>query len=312
MKKDDKPQLIMLEHPMIDYTEKMKNDDLSMLPFLRAVAREAGKIIMGVYNQAADNGEGLFTEIKDDLSPVTVADKLSSGFIGRSLSRLTPHIPIVCEENATDLDYQTTPAYWAVDPLDGTKEFIGRTGGFAVKIALLRENQPVLATVFSPVHDTLYYTGPDLPAYKKVGTAPAMEMHARRAPVRGQLTTLFNQTHADPALYAAKRAELVARGLRIPAQPDAIPSLPRNLRVAEGLADVHVVTGKDPSLKRSGGFVWDNATDFLLTRHAGGTIVNLTDGQTMRFENVREKMPGYVTFGDPKLAKRVFPELSRG
>lgn len=302
----------MIRHPMLKYTEQMKNDDLSMLPVLRAIAREAGRIIMDVYNQAAADGDVLGTEIKSDQSPVTVADKLASGFIGRSLTRLTPHIPVVCEENATDLDYKTTKAYWAVDPLDGTKEFIGRTGGFAVKIALLRENEPVLATVFSPVHDTLYYTGPDLPAYKKVGAARAVEMHSRRAPVRGELTTLFNQTHADPALYTAKRAELIARGLRIPAQPDPVPSLPRNLRVAEGLADVHVVTGKDPSLTRSGGFVWDNATDFLLTRHAGGTIVNLTDGRTMRFEDVREKMPGYVTFGDAKLAKKVFPELSRG
>src|SRR5690606_10096718 len=120
---------IMLKHPMVDYSEKTKNEDLSMLPVLRAIAREAGKIIMTVYNDAAGNDSALGTEIKSDHSPVTVADKLSSGFIGRSLRRLTPSIPVVCEENATDVDYRTTPAYWAVDPLDGTKEFIGRTGG---------------------------------------------------------------------------------------------------------------------------------------------------------------------------------------
>lgn len=301
----------MLKHPMPAYSHKQMREDLSMLPAVRAIAREAGRIIMDVYNKAANGNDALGTEIKDDLSPVTVADKMSSEFIGRSLKRLTPYTPVVCEENSTDIDYTTTPAYWAVDPLDGTKEFIGRTGGFAVKIALLRDNQPVLAAVYSPVHDTLYYTATGQPSWKKVGDAAPVALNSRAAPAAGTLTTLFNQTHADPAIYQTKRAELLARGLNIPAMPDAVPNLPRNLRVAEGLADVHVVTGKDPSLARSGGFVWDNATDYLLTRNAGGTIVRLTDGQEMRFEHVRDKMPGYVTFGDPALARKVFPELSR-
>jgi 3'(2'), 5'-bisphosphate nucleotidase len=297
---------------MTEYTEKQRREDLSNLPVLRAIAREAGKIIMGIYNDAAANTGVLGTEIKHDQSPVTEADKLSSGFIGSSLSRLTPFVPVVCEENSTEIDHKNTPAYWAVDPLDGTKEFIGRTGGFAVKIALLRHNQPVLATVFSPAYDTLYFTAEGQPAWKKTGAAPAIAMQTRKAPSRGHLTTLFNQTHADPAIYAARRAELTARGLHIPAMPDAVPQLPRNLRVAEGIADVHVVTGKDPSLQYSGGFVWDNATDYLLTKNAGGTIVRLTDGREMHFDiDPREKMTGYVTFGDKALARKVFPELSR-
>lgn len=297
---------------MPSYTDKQRKEDLSLLPVLRAIARGAGAMIMDVYNDAASNDGALGTEIKDDNSPVTVADKRASAFIGRSLSRLTPGIPVVCEENATDIDYKTTPAYWAVDPLDGTKEFIGRTGGFAVKIALLRHNQPVLAAVYSPAYDTLYYTAYRQPAWKKVGNGPAVEMKTRPAPAAGELTTLFNLTHADPALYAAQRTNLLTRGLNIPALPDAVPNLPRNLRVAEGLADVYVVTGRDPSLQGSGGYVWDNATDDLLTRNAGGVIVRLTDGRAMNFGPVRERMTGYVTFGDRALARKVFPELSRG
>ncbi|MBU0801078.1 MAG: 3'(2'),5'-bisphosphate nucleotidase CysQ [Alphaproteobacteria bacterium] len=287
-------------------------DDHKLLPALCAVARGAGAILMDVYNQAASNDNVLGTEIKSDNSPVTIADKRASAFIEAKLHGLTPHIPVVCEENATDLDHKATPAYWAVDPLDGTKEFLGRTGGFAVKIALLRHNIPVLAAVFSPVQDTLYYTATDMLAFKQVGENAARAMYARHAMTKGALTTLFNKTHADPAIYAAKRTELAARGLKIPASPHIIPGLPRNLQVAEGLADLHVVTGKDATLQRSGGFVWDNATDWLLVHNAGGTMSRLTDGKPLQFDNVREKMPGYVTFGDRRLAQKVFPELSQG
>ena len=290
--------------------KSLPEKDKELLPVVRAIAREAGRVIMRVYNEAASNDNAMQTEIKADNSPVTVADKLASGLIGRSLKRLTPDIPVVCEENDITIDPATTPAYWAVDPLDGTKEFIGRTGGFAVKIALLRNNVPVLAAVFSPVQDTLYYTATGEKSYKRVGDQAPVELNGRRAPRRGELTTLFNRTHADPAIYAAQRAALAARGLKIPENPHIIPGLPRNLQVAEGLADMVVVSGNDPTLQRSSGFVWDNATDWLLVRNAGGAMVRLTDGRDLRFDMpVREKMPGYATFGDRRAAARAFPEL---
>lgn len=293
-----------------DPTSRQARRDNELLPALRETVRGAGGVIMALYNQAASNDNVLGMELKGDQSPVTLADKRASALIERNLRHLTPDIPVVCEENATDIDHEAITAYWAVDPLDGTKEFLKRTGGFAVKIALLRENVPVLGAVYSPVQDALYYTGAGLPAFKKTGSGPAIEMRSRPAQwQRGHLRTLFNQAHADPELYAAKRLELAARGLPVPESPHIVPGLQRNLQVAEGLADLHVVTGKDKTLRGSGGYVWDNAADWLLLRHAGGAMVNIHDGKPMRFGAVRDRMPGYIAFGDRSLGKKVFPEL---
>lgn len=307
----------MVQNHMVWNEQKL--NDVKLIPALCATARGAGAVIMDIYNRAASNDNLLQTEIKDDNSPVTIADKRASAFIERNLQNLTPAIPVVSEENATDLDHRKINQYWAVDPLDGTKEFLGRTGGFAVKIALLRDNIPVLAAVFAPVQDTLYYTATDMLAFKKVGDEPAQAIFTRAYSQeqnevkggfkRGDLTTLFNKTHADPEIYARKRIELAARGLNLPENPYIVPGLPRNLQVAEGLADLHVVTGRDPSLRGSGGFVWDNATDWLLVKNAGGDMRRLTDGKEMEFNDVREKMPGYVTFGDRHLARSVFPKI---
>lgn len=46
---------------------------------------------------------------------------------------------------------------WIVDPLDGTKEFIGRNGDFTVNIALIHKNVPVLGVVYIPVTGTFYF-----------------------------------------------------------------------------------------------------------------------------------------------------------
>ena len=39
---------------------------------------------------------------------------------------------------------------WIVDPLDGTKEFVKKTGEFTVNIALIKNNYPVFGVVFVP------------------------------------------------------------------------------------------------------------------------------------------------------------------
>lgn len=288
--------------------KKQTVKDESLLPGLCAIARGAGRIIMQVYNEAAQNSAAMQTEIKDDQSPVTVADKLSSRYIEQALQKLTPGIPVVSEENATDFACGSAREFWAVDPLDGTKEFIGRTGGFAVNIALLRDNVPVAGAVYSPVHDTIYFTATGQPAWQQTGSAAPVVMKTRDAlKQRGGLTTLFNKTHADPALYAAQRARMAGRGVTLPEEPQIIPGLPRNLQVAAGTADLHVVTGKDATLQGGGGYVWDNAATWLLVKNAGGEMRRLSDGQPLTFETVRERMPSYVTIGDRKLGQKLFP-----
>ena len=45
---------------------------------------------------------------------------------------------------------------WIVDPLDGTKEFIGHIGEFSIMVGLAIDGQPALGVVYQPVADVLY------------------------------------------------------------------------------------------------------------------------------------------------------------
>ncbi len=51
---------------------------------------------------------------------------------------------------------QTWSRYWLVDPLDGTKEFIGRNGEFTVNIALIDNGVARLGVVSVPVTGVTY------------------------------------------------------------------------------------------------------------------------------------------------------------
>ena len=106
---------------------------------------EAGKEIMKIYTSEFDY------ELKDDNSPLTIADKNANDIINKYLIKTT--IPIISEENA-QTDYIIRKEWdvcWIVDPLDGTKEFIKRNGEFTVNIALIENNSPVLGVVYVPV-----------------------------------------------------------------------------------------------------------------------------------------------------------------
>ena len=123
--------------------QKIENRELpenasvqELLAALRMLAEQAGKVVLEYYAQ----GDAVEVRDKDDSSPVTAADEACEAFILDALRQLTPNIPIISEEAASagDLpDVVRDGAFWLVDPLDGTKEFLSRNGEFTVNIALV-------------------------------------------------------------------------------------------------------------------------------------------------------------------------------
>ncbi len=120
---------------------------------LLALAQKAGNAIMEIYK--APTQEVLH---KDDASPLTRADLAAHALIWEGLTRHTPNIPIVCEENTVNLSsLDTDKLFWLVDPLDGTKEFLQRNGMFTVNIALIEQGYPVYGVIYAPALNTLYW-----------------------------------------------------------------------------------------------------------------------------------------------------------
>ena len=117
------------------------------------ISKEAGNAILEIYNSDFD-----YT-FKDDSTPLTKADQQAHEIITKKLYKLTPHIPILSEEDSDiSFDIRTKwGKYWLIDPLDGTKEFIKRNGEFTVNIALVENNSPRLGIIHLPVTSETYW-----------------------------------------------------------------------------------------------------------------------------------------------------------
>ena len=94
----------------------------------------------------------------DDL--VTVADTEAEAIITAGLRELSPGTPVIGEEAvAADpslLDGLTTlPAYWLVDPVDGTGNFVDGSPDFGVMAAYVESGEVAAAWIWLPVHDHL-------------------------------------------------------------------------------------------------------------------------------------------------------------
>ena len=119
---------------------------------------EAGNTILEIYHN------DFKTSTKDDNSPITDADLKSNEIIKRILSQ-TKH-KILSEEDNDDLSRLTEKTIWIVDPLDGTSDFIDKTGEFTVMISLIKNKKPVIGVIGWPTENTLFVAQKGSGAFK--------------------------------------------------------------------------------------------------------------------------------------------------
>jgi len=108
---------------------------------LRA-ARSARELILSYYNGDFD------VEIKADQTPVTVADRGAERIIRETISNAYPDHGIFGEEYGAES--KNTEYLWLVDPIDGTKSFVGGYGMFSTQIALMHKGALVLGVSSAP------------------------------------------------------------------------------------------------------------------------------------------------------------------
>lgn len=220
-----------------------------------AIARQAGALIMAVYQQ------DFAVQNKADNSPVTEADLQAHDCIVAALCALTPDLPVLSEESpAAEITRRMSwVRYWLVDPLDGTREFIKKNGEFTVNIALIDNGVPVLGVVYAPVLDIAWWGQQGLGAFKVLGAHPAQSIHVAPVPSAGQRWRIVgSRSHSTPELEAFIQrlpgAEMVPVGSSI-----------KLCLIAEGKADLY------PKLGPTG--EWDTAAGQAVVEAAGGQVL---------------------------------------
>lgn len=113
-------------------------------------AWKAGMEILEIY--ATD----FEVDYKKDASPLTEADQRADKAIRRILQSY--NTPIISEETKQVVykDRVDWSAYWLVDPLDGTKEFVQKNDEFTVNIAYVENGTPKFGILYVPVSKKMY------------------------------------------------------------------------------------------------------------------------------------------------------------
>lgn len=249
----------------------------ALVPDLRRIAALAGERILELYGSEAVS--------KSDGTPVTAADHASQETILAALRELTPDIPILSEE-AAEIPYSTRrewPRLWVVDPLDGTKEFLKRSGEFTVNIALVEQGAAVAGVVYAPAIATAWtgYRGGAATVHRD---GVETEIHAETsaaAPIRLAVSRDHLGAEENALIERLGETTTVSAGSSI-----------KFCLIAEGRADVY--PRFVPTME------WDTAAAQAVLEAAGGHVTQ-RDGSPLTYNRENLRNPPIIAWADPRL-----------
>lgn len=229
---------------------------------------------MGYFNGGFEKSQ------KADNSPVTEADVAANQLITAALQQLTPHIPIIAEEDEAPLTDIRHERFWLVDPLDGTRAFVAGEPEFTVNIALIEQGIPILGVIYSPADKVMYYGDVTEGAFKQKEAAPPKKIHVREKPVEG-LTVVRSKSHPSA------KTEAFLNSLTI---KELIPgsSSVKFCQVAEGSADIYPRFGRTME--------WDTAAGHAILNAAGGYVLT-ANGAPLTYGKPGYENPHFIAYG---------------
>jgi 3'(2'), 5'-bisphosphate nucleotidase len=228
------------------------SDPLSEAAFAVEAITKASRAVLQIY------GEEFTPEIKDDDSPVTKADIQSNEIIKKVLSPL--RLPILSEEDEDDRSRLDHEKIWIVDPLDGTSDFVNKTGEFTIMIGLVERKRPILGLICRPTTNTLFLAQRGSGAYK-------FENGSWQKLAVSKTSNITRCRAVGSRFHLSEEEKKFFKDLGVL----SFESRGSSLKVAEicmGLADLYLTSSN--KIKQ-----WDTCASHCLIIEAGGRITDM-------------------------------------
>lgn len=186
--------MIAMDFPIPEFNKEIES--------VTRIMKDAGKILLENY----ENPKGIMR--KPDKSFVTDVDKQVSELIVSSLGKQFPEYGFLDEEHGSkNIERRNI---WISDPLDGTLEYIEKTGDFGIIIGLVNDRRPVLGATYKPQKDELAYAAKGYGAYmiqngltSKLRVSDSADIHAlvSRARRNEELEKMLGKIMPDSLEY---------------------------------------------------------------------------------------------------------------
>ncbi len=257
----------------------MQEIDLrAYMSLAQEAALVAGKSIMDVYLDGKFN-----IQFKSDQSPITLADQAAHQASCEILKK--SGLPILSEEGAMVpfTERKNWDIFWLVDPLDGTKEFIKRSGEFTVNIALIEKGIPIYGVIYSPVPKVLYHGGKGIGAFKVSAGQLPETLHPALAnkieAVVGSKSHMNTETEAFIHQYFPN-LPLLGMGSSL-----------KLMLLAEQKAQVYPRFG--PTME------WDIAAGHAIVTAIGGVVMSWPDQEPLVYNKENLLNPAFIASSFP-------------
>ena len=201
---------------------------------------------------------------KADSSPVTRADIEAEKLIRRIITKKFPDHGIIGEELPPV--NPKAPYQWAIDPIDGTRDFIRGITNWAVFITLLQKGKPIKSVAYFPAIGTL------ITGEKNKGT-------------------FLDNKKAHVSKTKDLKKAYVSVGLKRFSQMDNSKTLTEifqngsAVRNYAGLGLIYLLDGKIDALVETYGMIHAYATPALLVEEAGGKYSDFNDQYSLNSQN---------------------------
>ena len=242
-----------------------------ILVIARSVGKEAADLLRSYYHKTGDRN--LEVKYKQD-EPVTVADVAVNEFILEKLQAALGNedFAYISEETykLPEVKRAISEWVWIIDPLDGTRDFIEKTGEYAIHIALVQETRPVLAVVAVPEAQKLYYATKGGGAFveNSDGTVPIQVSLRERIE---DFCVVVSRSHRN------KRLDYLLQQLPCKNQK-AVGSVGCKIAtIVEQQADIYISLSGTSAPKD-----WDLAAPELILTEAGGKFTHF-DGKPLQY-----------------------------
>jgi len=237
------------------------SDRIPELDIAIKAAKEAGDAILEIYQRDFD------THTKNDNSPITEGDLKSNEIIKKILSE-TEHV-ILSEEDNDDLSRLSKNMVWIVDPLDGTSDFIDKTGEFTIMIALIKNKKPILGVIGWPTEKTFFVAQKGSGAFRysndewhKISVTSISELSKCR--------TVGSRHH----LSDREKSFIKKLGIE---DFTSIGSSLKVGKISSGEAEAYITTTN--KMKE-----WDSAASYCIVSEAGGKMTDML-GNDITYNN---------------------------
>jgi myo-inositol-1(or 4)-monophosphatase len=194
---------------------------------------------------------------------VTEVDTASEAMIKMALAAAFPSIGFLAEESAAA---QTGEAFWIIDPLDGTTNFIHGYPAIGISVALMERKRITVACVYDPLREELFEAAAGNGATLNGSPIRVSGARSLDASLLGTGFPFGAPRHLDAYLGVFGDLFRGCRDIR---------------RAGAAVLDLsHVAAGRLDGFWELYLKPWDMAAGALIVREAGGTVGDFFGGES--------------------------------